>query len=172
MHHLDHDIDEFDEDYVSKTDVKRYMHELQDLALTIIRLPKAKRNKLPLNEELQDAMVLGDKILNKPDALKRHSRFVAKLLAETDVDAIRAEMDVLANKHQQQSKQHEKFEQLREQVIAGGNQEVEDLLALCPGMERQKLRQLVRQATKEQANNKPGKSYRDLLAYIKANYQE
>ena len=48
MHHLDHDIDEFDEDYKSKTDVKREMHELQDFALNMIRLPKSQRSKLPL----------------------------------------------------------------------------------------------------------------------------
>ena len=62
MHDLEHDIDEFDEDYKSKTDIKREMHELQDLALKIFRLSKSQRSKLPLNEELRDAMVLADKI--------------------------------------------------------------------------------------------------------------
>ena len=167
MHHLDHDIDEFDEDYKSKTDIKREMHELQDLALTIIRFSKSQRKKLPLNEELQDAMVLADKILNKPDALRRHCRFVAKVLLEANVDEIKLAMDALANKHQQQTKQQEKFELMRDQLLNGGNNDIENLLTECPGMERQKLRQLVRQAGKEKAAEKLGKSYRDLLAYIK-----
>jgi len=169
MHDLDHDIDEFDEDYKSKTDIKREMHQLQDFAIEIIRLPKSKRNKLTLNEELQDAMLLADKIINKPDALRRHCRFVAKLLLETDSAAIRAQIDALANKHQQQTKQQEQYELLREQLIAGGNDEIESLLASCPTMDRQKLRQLVRQASKEKTNEKLGKSYRDLLSYIKQN---
>lgn len=171
MHDLEHDIDEFDEDYKSKTDIKREMHELQDLALKIIRLSKSQRSKLPLNEELRDAMVLADKITNKPDALRRHCRFVAKLLLETDVDAIRKEMDALANKHQQQTKQQEKFEVIRDTLMSGSNDEVEAVLAESPGMERQKLRQLIRQASKEKKAEKLGKNYRDLLAYVKQHFK-
>lgn len=167
MHDLEHDIDEFDEDYKSKTDIKREMHELQDFALKLIRLPKVKRNKLPLTEELQDAMQLADKITNKPDALRRHCRFVAKLLHESGTSDIRKVLDLLENKHQQQDRQLEKFEQIREQLISGSNDDIEALLTDCPSMERQKLRQLVRQAAKEKKADKLGKSYRDLFAYIK-----
>ena len=167
MHESEYDIDEFDEDYKSKTDIKREMHELQDLALTIIRMPKKTRNKLPLDEPMKDAMVLADKILNKPDALKRHTRFVAKVLLESNIDEIKLAMDALANKHQQQTKQQEAFEIKRDELIDGGNNEVEALLSECPSMERQKLRQLVRQASKEKKAEKPAKGYRELLAYIK-----
>ncbi|MFD2165008.1 ribosome biogenesis factor YjgA [Thalassotalea euphylliae] len=167
MHHLDHDIDEFDEDYKSKTDVKREMHELQEFALNMIRLPKVKRKKLPLNEELQDAMVLADKIINKPEPLRRHCRFIAKILLETGTEEIQKSLDAMANKHQQQTMQQEKFELLREKLIDEGADAIEALLAECDSMERQKLRQLVRQAAKEKKSEKPAKGYRDLLAYIK-----
>ncbi|NMP30148.1 DUF615 domain-containing protein [Thalassotalea sp. M1531] len=167
MHHLDNDIDEFDEDYKSKTDIKREMHEMQEFALEIIRLPKVKRNKLPLSEALQDSMVLADKILNRPDALRRHSRFIAKQLMEENAAEIRTTIDALANKHQQQTKLLEKFELLREELIDGSNDDIEALLDKCPAMERQKLRQLVRQARKEKSSEKLAKGYRELLAYIK-----
>ncbi|WP_448212861.1 ribosome biogenesis factor YjgA [Colwellia sp. MEBiC06753] len=166
MHHLEHDIDEFDEDK-SKTDVKREMHQLQDFALMLMRLPKSKRNKLPLNEDMQDAMVLADKIITKPDALRRHARFVAKLLLEADKDAIQAALDVLNNKHQQQTLLQNKYEQMADDLIAGGNDAIESLLTETPTMERQKLRQLVRQAAKEVAAEKKGKGVKNLIAYIK-----
>jgi ribosome-associated protein len=76
-------------------------------------------------------------------------------------------MDVLANKHQQQDRQLEKYEQIREQLINGGNDEIEALLVECPTMERQKLRQLVRQASKEKKAEKLAKGFRELFAYIK-----
>ena len=167
MHDSENDIDDFDEDYKSKTDIKREMHDLQDFALEIIRLPKVKRKRLPLSESLQDSVVLADKILNRPDALRRHCRFMAKQLMEENADEIRSTMDALNNKHQQQTKQHEGFELKRDELISGGNEAVESLLVDYPTMERQKLRQLVRQAAKENKAEKPGKHYRDLLAYIK-----
>ena len=76
-------------------------------------------------------------------------------------------MDVMANKHQQESVKFEKLEKMRDELIAEGNEPIEALLAEYTSMERQKLRQLVRQAKKEHKAEKVGKHYRDLFAYLK-----
>ena len=112
-------------------------------------------------------MVLADKITNKHEALRRHIRHIAKILAETDLDPIKHAMEVMANKHQQESVKFEKLEKKRDELIAQGNEAIEALLSQFETMERQKLRQLVRQAKKEHAAEKVGKHYRDLFAYLK-----
>lgn len=155
---------------VSKSQLKREMHELQELGRKIVSLPKAQRSKLPLDESMQSALVVADKIKNKHEPFNRHIQYISKLLREADLDAIQTQLDIFANKHQQVTLQFQHLENLRDNLIAGGNQDIEDMLIQCPSMERQKLRQLVRQAAKEVKAEKPAKSYRDLFQYIKENH--
>ena len=168
MHHLDVDSEEFDPDFKSKTQVKKEMLDLQDLGRQLVKLPKTQRNQLPLDDSLQDAMLLADKIANKHEAFKRHIQYIGKLLREADLDAIQQKLDFFANKHQQETQRFHHLEALREQLINEGTPAIEALLSEHPAMERQKLRQLVRQASKEQAAEKPGKYFRELFQYIKS----
>ncbi|WP_085284524.1 ribosome biogenesis factor YjgA [Colwellia chukchiensis] len=161
------DIDGLEEELPSKSEIKREMHRLQDFALVIVKMSKHQRSKLPLSDELKEAMVLADKITNKHEALRRHVRHIAKILAETDLEPIKHAMDVMANKHQQESVKFAKLEHLRDEVIAQGNERIEALLAEVDTLERQKLRQLVRHAKKEHSAEKVGKHYRDLFNYLK-----
>ena len=161
------DIDELEEELLSKSEIKREMHRLQDFGLGLVKMSKHQRSRLPLTDELKEAMVLADKITNKHEALRRHIRHIAKILSETDLEPIKQAMDVMANKHQQESVKFEKLEQLRDDLIAQGNDAIEALLAQSDSMERQKLRQLVRHAKKEHKAEKVGKHYRDLFAYLK-----
>lgn len=164
MHEIN---DEFDEDYKSKTEIKKEMHDLQDLSRKIVGLSKAQRARLPIDDTMQDALILADKIKNKHDAFNRHMQYVAKVLRESDLEAIEAELSAIANKHQQETKKFHELEELRDKIIAGSNDDIESLLAECPDMERQKLRQLVRQAAKEVKAEKPARGYRELFKYIK-----
>lgn len=160
---------EQDEEFISKSQIKKEMHELQALGRKIVAMSKAQRAKLPLDDDMKDALVLADKIKNKHEAAKRHMQYIGKLLREADLGSIHLAMDAIANKHQQETIKFQQLEQLRDQLIAGNNDDAEALLAESPNMERQKLRQLIRQAAKEIKAEKPGKSYRDLFQYIKEN---
>ena len=162
------DIDELDEDLKSKSEIKREMHRLQDFGQKIVEMSKHQRSRLPLTDELKDAMVLADKILNKHEALRRHIRHIAKILSETDLEPINQALDVMANKHQQESVKHTKLETLRDELIKGDNEAIESLLAENPAMERQKLRQLIRQAAKEVKAEKPAKYFKELFSYLKS----
>ena len=172
MHHSSHDIDELDEDLKSKSEIKREMHQLQDFALKLVKMSKHQRSRLPLTEELKAAMVLADKILNKHEALSRHIRYIAKVLSETDLAPIHQAIDVMANKHQQETAKFVRLEQLRDELIEQGANDIEELLGQYPGLERQKLRQLVRHAAKEKSAEKTGKHYKNLFSYLKENAQD
>ena len=172
MPHSAHDIDEFDEDFKSKSEIKREMHQLQDFAKSLVEMSKHQRSKLPLSEDLMDAMVTADKIGNKHEALRRHIRHIAKILLETDLEPINKAMDVMANKHQQENAKFIRLENLRDELIAQGGVAIESLLAEHEVMERQKLRQLVRQASKEVKAEKPGKHYRELFVYLKEHIKD
>lgn len=160
-----------EEELKSKSEIKREMHQLQDFAQNIVNMSKHQRSKLPLTDDLKYAMEVADKIANKHEALRRHIRHIAKILLETDLDPINQALDVMANKHQQESSKHTKLEELRENLMTQGNELIEKLLSDNAGMERQKLRQLVRQASKEHKAEKPAKYSAELFQYLKTHIQ-
>ena len=169
MPHSSNDIDEFDEELKSKSEIKREMIQLQAFAQKLIEMSKHQRSQLPLNEELKADMVLADKITNKNEALRRHVRHIAKVLSTMDLTPINQALDVMANKHQQSTAKFVFLEQLRDQLITEGNDAIENLLTENSHMERQQLRQLVRQASKEYKAEKLGKHYQTLFNYLKSN---
>ena len=167
MPHSSNDIDEIDEELKSKTEIKREMHQLQDFAQKLIEMSKHQRSKLPLTDELKADMILADKIRSKHEALRRHIRHVAKVLSEMDLDPINHAIDVMNNKHQQETAKFVRLETMRDNLIEQGGDKIETLLTEYTSMERQKLRQLVRQAAKEVKAEKPAKYFKELFSYLK-----
>lgn len=161
-----------DENYISKTDLKKEAKEFETLAVQLHKLSKAQREKLPASEELKAAFTLADKIRTKPDALRRHYLFMAKLLRDEDVDAIRFQYHKFVTPQTGPDKFSEEVEAVRQDLLNNGDQAINDLLEKCPSLERQKLRQLTRQAGKEVAKEKPGKSFKELFQYVKTGLQE
>jgi ribosome-associated protein len=163
-------IDEsLEEELKSKTEIKREMHQLQDFAQRLIEMSKHQRSRLPLSDDLKDAMILADKITNKHEALRRHIRHTAKILLETDLEPIHQAIEVMANKHQQETAKFIRLESLRDDLITQGNSAVEALIAEFPNIERQKIKQLIRNAAKEKKAEKLGKHYKNLFTYLKEN---
>jgi ribosome-associated protein len=160
---------EIDQELKSKTEIKREMHQLQDFGQKLIEMSKHQRSRLPLSEDLKYAMIVADKIRNKNEALRRHIRHIAKILLETDLAPIHQALDVMANKHQQETAKFTRLENFRDGLIEQGSEGIETLLAEFEQMERQKLKQLVRNAAKEKKTEKLGKHYRNLFDYLKEN---
>ena len=158
---------EIDQELKSKTEIKREMHQLQDFGQKLVEMSKHQRSRLPLSEDLKYAMIVADKIRNKNEALRRHIRHIAKILVETDLAPIHQAIDVMANKHQQETSKFTRLENLRDELIEQGSEAIEALLTEFEKMERQKLKQLVRNAAKEKKAEKSGKHYRNLFTYLK-----
>lgn len=155
--------------YVSRAELKKDAKEIQQLATELAELKVMQRAKLPLNEEIDASLRLADKIKGKHDAYSRNIRFLAKLLAEVDIEAIKSGLDKINNKHSYEKHKITILDELRNEVIAKGNDKIEELLTEYEGFERQRFRQLVRQAAKEVKVEKPGKSYKELFKYLKEN---
>ncbi|GEK08782.1 DUF615 domain-containing protein [Pseudoalteromonas sp. McH1-7] len=154
--------------YVSKSELKREAQELHELGCEIAGLGKKQREKLPLTDELKEAMAVADKIRAKTDAYRRHMNYISKTLRTTaNIDDIQAAMDLLLNKNNQADVLLNKIEHIRDDVIAKGDSKINELLLEYPELERQKMRQMARQASKELKAEKPGKAYRELFQYLK-----
>ncbi|RZQ54594.1 hypothetical protein C1E23_02880 [Pseudoalteromonas phenolica] len=154
--------------YVSKSELKRDAQQYQKLAIDLAAMSNKQREKLPLSDDLVEAMVVADKIRAKSEAYRRHINYISKTLRSTDnVEDIEAAIELMLNKNNQADVLLNKIETIRTELIANGDSQINELLEQYPELERQKLRQLVRQAAKEAKAEKPAKGYKELFQYLK-----
>ncbi|WP_215399414.1 ribosome biogenesis factor YjgA [Rheinheimera oceanensis] len=155
-----------EEEGKSKSQVKREMHELQKLGEELVSLSAAARAKVPLDDELKDALQLADKLSNKREALRRHIQFIGRLMRTRELEPIEQALAVLRNTNQAATRQFHKVEQWRDKLLAD-NDTVTDFIAAYPDVDVQQLRQLIRNAKKEQEKQQPPKAFRELFQLIK-----
>lgn len=154
-------------DEISKTQIKREAEELKIIGRDLIALNKKQLQKVPASELLFHAISVAHKIIGKHEALRRQIQYIGKVLRNEDTDAIRSALDKLNNKHQQLTHASLRLEKLRDQLITEGDSKINELLEQFPNLERQKLRQLVRQANKEIKQEKTLKATKELFSYLK-----
>ena len=154
--------------YVSKSELKREAQEFHQLGSEIAKMGKKQRERLPLNDDLKEAMVVADKISNKSDAYRRHLNYIAKTLRTVEnIEEIKAIIDVMLNKNNQAEVMIKKIEQLRSDLIEQGDDLINETIEQYPALERQKMRQMVRNAAKEVKAEKPARSYKEVFQYLK-----
>jgi ribosome-associated protein len=84
-----------------------------------------------------------------------------------DDEPIRAAYEKATNPYREDIKLLHKLENWRDRLLAEGDEALGDLVNELPQVDRQHLRQLIRQAKKERLNNKPPKSSREIFQYLK-----
>ncbi|MEO2267829.1 ribosome biogenesis factor YjgA [Pseudoalteromonas pernae] len=154
--------------YVSKSELKRDAMEFHELGIELANLSKKQREKLPLSPDLEAAMDLADRLKDKKDAYRRHMNYIAKTLrSTTNVEEINNAMAIITNKNNQKDVIINHIEQIRDELIAKGDGRLNALLEEYPNLERQRMRQLIRQAAKEVKDEKPGKSFKELFQILR-----
>jgi ribosome-associated protein len=148
----------------SKSQVKRELHALHDLGKQLVELPDKHMEQVPVSDKLRDAIVAAKKM--KLAALKRQLKFIGGLMQEEDETAIRSALEELRKPHKQEVEQFHEVEQWRDHLLQGDQDLINDLAEKFEGFERQRVNQLIRNAKKEQSNNKPPKSARLLFKYL------
>ncbi|TXH98152.1 MAG: DUF615 domain-containing protein [Rheinheimera sp.] len=150
----------------SKTQVKKEMHALQALGEELVALSPAARAKIPMDNDLVEALKLADKLVKKHEAYRRHMQFIGKIMRGTDLEPIERALAVVRNTNQAATRKFHLIEDWRDKLIANSDA-VTEFIAEYPQVEIQQLRTLIRNAKKEQEKNQPAKSYRELFQLIK-----
>ncbi|MCC2617657.1 ribosome-associated protein [Aestuariibacter halophilus] len=163
----DFDIDQDDPDYKSKTQLKQESAALQKLGEKLVNLGQASLDKMPMDSELEEAVQLARRINRKKEGFRRQIQFIGKLLRARETAPLERALHELEAGHRQATQHFHKLEQWRDQLLTQGDSAVQALLEQHPELDRQKLRQLVRQASKQAAENKPPKAARELFQYLK-----
>jgi ribosome-associated protein len=150
----------------SKSQLKRDAHALQQLGVALLEIPEQDWLALNLPEALVSAL-RDAKQTSSHGARKRQLQFVGKLMREIDPEPVQRYFEQLRLSTRRQTQRQHACEDWRDRMISQGDSAIDAYLDEHPAADRQHLRQLVRQAKKEQADNKPPKSSRALFRYIR-----
>ncbi|MDY6980581.1 MAG: ribosome biogenesis factor YjgA [Pseudomonadota bacterium] len=159
--------DDHDEEWISKSQRKRECHALQDLGSELVKLSRADLDKIPLDDELQQAINEARRIKQR-GALKRQMQFIGKLIRQRDAEALQQAYDRVMHPFEEDIKHFHQLEKWRERLLNDGDAALEKLVEEQPDTDRQHVRQLIRSARNEQKQNKPPKAARELFQYLKA----
>ena len=160
--------DEFDPENAppSKSSLKRDAHALQQLGAQLVDLPESVWSMLELPASLVAALSEARR-LHARGGRKRQLQFIGKLMRDIDPELIRNYFEQERLKTRKLAQAHHELEAWRDRLIEEGDPAIETFLEQHTQADRQHLRQLVRQAKKELAHNKPPKSSRALFRYIR-----
>ncbi len=150
----------------NKTQIKKEMAALFALSEEMSELSASQLKYLELPENIHKAVVEVSGMPHK-GARKRLLKFIAGQLHKIDVEPILEKLARMKNKSAHAVREHHIVERWRDQLIAGGNETLTELLNEHPQADRQQLRQLLRNAQKEAEAAKPPKSSRLLYRYLK-----
>jgi ribosome-associated protein len=163
--------DEFDVDLeqeqLSKTQIKAQMLELQALGTSLVHLGPSALAKIPLDSDLLDAIMLARKILRKKEGYRRQLQLIGKMMRYRDIAPIEQALLNIKSAHKKLNDAFHQIEVLRDDMLVLGDGKIEESITQYPSLDRQRLRQFVRQAQKQQAANKPPKASRELFQYLK-----
>ena len=157
--------EEYEEPGKSKSQVKREMQALRDLGSELVDLPVVDLQKFNFPDSLYDAILLAQN--SKREALRRQLQHIGKLLREEDDVIIRQTLARISQPKRAEVKAFHELEAWRDRLLGGDDEAINQLVSEHQDADRQQLRQLVRNARKEQQQEKPPKSARLLFQYLK-----
>jgi ribosome-associated protein len=161
---------EFEQEYErpSKSELKRQMTVLQKLGEELVAEARDRVKRVPMPEDVRDA-ILECQLITNHEGRRRQMQFVGKkmrTLDEEEVAAIQRTIDSWKGMSKADTAAMHALERRREKLLTD-DKALTVLLGEHPELDVQHLRNLIRNARKEQAENKPPKAYREIFQILK-----
>lgn len=150
----------------SKSQLKREMHALQALGEAIIAMTPAERARFPLSDDMLAAVEETARVRSH-EGRRRHMQYVGKVMRRENLEAIKAVYDEIEQETLRRDHAFHRLEGWRDRLLNEGDAAVEAFIADYPDVDRQALRQLIRNAQRERDKGKPPASARKLFKLIR-----
>ena len=144
----------------------RWDAELEEAALKLADARGEDIAALAFPEELVDALALA-KSLKPSNARKRQIRLVTRIFRNLDRDHIERALRQLNEGPEEQGNLLRRCESWRIALVENGDEALGELMSLCPYLDRQQLRQLVRIARGTGNEERKARAFRELFQALK-----
>ena len=161
---------EFEQEYdrPSKSQLKRDMTALQKLGAELIAEPRERVKRVPMPEDVRDAILECQQITDH-EGRRRQLQYVGKkmrTLEDEEVVLIRKTIDSWKQPSRAETAAMHAIERRRDKLLADDGA-LTDLRVQYPELDLQQMRTMIRNARREQAENKPPKAYREIFQVLK-----
>ena len=155
----------------SRNELKKQMHDLQQLGEAVAALPVDRLDKLKIDERLRDAI---DELRRTRsfEGRRRQLQFIGKLMKAEDPAPLREAVASFRVGSATDTLALHQAEYWRDQLLAGDDA-LQKWVEQYPATDIQQLRSLVRSARKEklEPGERHGRAYRDLFRLVKEQMQ-
>lgn len=160
------DADQLDIDTrPSKSQKKRESHALQDLGGQLVGLSAAQLARIEMSDSLRSAIREAQRITSN-GAKRRQMQYIGRLMRDADVEPIQAALDAIRGVSAQAKAREHRLERLRARMLEH-EQGIDDIARAYPAADLQQLRQLRRNALKEQELGKPPRAFREIFRVLR-----
>ena len=159
----------------SRTDLKRESTELQKLGEALMTLRADLMERLPLTEQLTDALAEARRITNF-EGKRRQMQFIGKLMRQLEPEKLDQVRAALSEQHRGSASETlalHQVEQWRDRLLAD-DAAFSDWVSQFPDADSQQLRSLIRQARRDAKTGlageapRQGKAFRELFQLVRA----
>jgi ribosome-associated protein len=151
---------------LSKTQKKKEALSLQAVGEQLVQLSSEQLKNIALPMDMLNAVTLA-KSLKKRSARLRQMQYIGTLMRKHDPAPIQDALQRIEQGTYKQTEDHQKREKWRDELIAGNDLLIEEILIQLPHADRQQLTDLVQKARQERAAKNPvPKAARALFRYL------
>ncbi len=164
-------VAEMSMDEKSRSQRKREAQALQDLGARLTELPPEQLRHIDLSPELR-AAIEEYRAMSSHGARRRQLLFIGGLMRRVDPANIQAALAAIDQGHAREVEWQHRIERWRDRLVAGNDESIEEIAQRCPGIDRQRLRQLVRNARAAPDGPERARAERALLRFLRETLRE
>lgn len=153
----------------SRSQLRREALDVYKLAEALALLSDAQLAHVPLDDNIAEE-VRRTRAITQQIARKRQTQFLAKHMRRLEPEElvlIRAALEHDRADSRRETAELHRLEAWRARMLTEGDTALAEFIVQYPTADRQRLRQLVRQATLESEANKPPRAFRELFRLLR-----
>ncbi len=154
----------------SRTQLKKAAEHMQDVGERLIKLGNSEITKIPMPEVLEDAVMLARRLTSN-EGLRRQRQLIGKIMRKIEAEPIIQALEKLDAGHADNVREQHTIERWIKGLFDENPAVYDEIKKASALADLQPIHQLLRNAKKEQAENKPPKSKRALFKYLREIYE-
>lgn len=152
----------------NKSAKKREIEALHALAEQMLTLSDQELARLGVGEKLRSALAQV-RPMRVSGARNRQLKHCVKFMDPDELVAVSTYLNDRQSHQLAENQRFHRMEKWRDRLIDEGDEALGSLLDECPEIDRQRLRQLTRDAARERENGKPAGAGRKLFRFLREN---